>query len=145
MEQKLDNNDKKLISLLSQNSRSSTTTLARTLDLSRSTVQDRIKKLERRGIIGGYTIRLNEDYKERQISAQVMMTFHPKYSDAILQALKKMPNVVTVFAVSGIYDMITVVRAETTEELDKTLDDIGSLPGMEKTTTSIMLSKKYEV
>ena len=56
-----------------------------------------------------------------------------------------MTNVVAVYAVSGIYDMITSVRAETTEELDKTLDDIGSLPGMEKTTTSIILSKKYEV
>ena len=145
MNKNLDNHDKHLISLLSLNSRSSTTTLARTLGLSRSTVQDRIKKLERRGIIGGYTIRLNEEYKDRQISAQVMMTFHPKYSDAILQALKKMTNVVTVLAVSGIYDMITTVSAETTEELDKTLDNIGSLPGMEKTTTSIILSKKYEI
>lgn len=145
MNENLDKHDKKLISLLSLNSRSSTTTLARTLELSRSTVQDRIKKLEHRGIIGGYTIRLNEEYKDRQISAQVMMTFHPKYSDAILQALKKMTNVVTVLAVSGIYDMITTVSAETTEELDKTLDDIGSLAGMEKTTTSIILSKKYEI
>lgn len=141
----MDDKDKRLISLLSQNSRSSTTTLARTLGVSRSTVQDRIKKLEQTGIISGYTVRLNDDYKHRQIAAQVMMTFHPKYSDAILQALKKMPNVVAVYAVSGIYDMITSVRAETTEELDITLDNIGSLTGMEKTTTSIILSKKYEI
>ncbi len=141
----IDEKDRQLLSLLSQNSRTSTTTLARTLGLSRSTIQDRIKKLESRNIIGGYTIRLNDEFKERQITAQVMMTFHPKYSDAILQALKKMPNVIMVSAVSGIYDMITTVRAETTEKLDNTLDDIGSLAGMEKTTTSIILSNKYQV
>jgi DNA-binding Lrp family transcriptional regulator len=141
----MDTTDKHLIKLLSQNSRSSTTTLAQTLGYSRSTIQDRIKKLEERGIIAGYTIRFNDNFSQRLITAQVMMTFHPKYSTPILQSLKKMTNVVAVYAVSGIYDMITTVRAETTEELDQTLDDIGSLPGMEKTTTSIILSKKYEV
>lgn len=141
----MDAKDKKILSLLSQNSRVSTTTIAGTVGLSRSTVQGRIKRLEEKNIIGGYTIRLNDHYKKRQISAQVMMTFHPKYSDAILMALKKMTGVVKVLAVSGIYDMITTVRAESTEELDNTLDDIGSLPGMEKTTTSIILSNKYEV
>lgn len=141
----MDDNDKKLINLLLENSRSSTTTLARTLGLSRSTVQDRMKRLEDRGVIAGYTIRFNDEYRQRQISAQVMMTFQPKYAAAILLALKKMTGVVAVFAVSGIYDLITTLRAETTEELDETLDEIGSLPGMEKTTTSIILSKKYEV
>ncbi len=141
----MDDNDKKLINLLLQNSRASTTTLARTLGLSRSTVQARMKRLEDRGVIAGYTVRFNDEYRQRQISAQVMMTFQPKYAAAILLALKKMPGVVTVFAVSGIYDLITTLRAETTEELDETLDEIGSLPGMEKTTTSIILSKKYEV
>ncbi len=141
----MDDKDKSLINLLRENSRASTTTLARTLGLSRSTVQDRMKRLEDRGVIAGYTIRFNDEYSQRQISAQVMMTFQPKYAAAILQALKKMPGVVSIYAVSGIYDLITTVRAETTEELDETIDNIGILPGMEKTTTSIILSRKYEV
>ncbi|MBL4601341.1 MAG: Lrp/AsnC family transcriptional regulator [Emcibacteraceae bacterium] len=141
----MDEKDKNLINLLRENSRASTTTLARTLGLSRSTVQDRIKRLEDRGVIAGYTIRFNDEYRQRQISAQVMMTFHPQYSATILNSLKKMPSVVSIFAVSGIYDLITTVRAETTEELDETIDNIGILPGMEKTTTSIILSKKYEM
>ena len=85
----MDTTDKQLIKLLSQNSRSSTTTLAQTLGYSRSTIQDRIKKLEERGIIAGYTIRFNDDFSQRLITAQVMMTFHPKYSAPILQSLKK--------------------------------------------------------
>lgn len=141
----MDEKDKILINLLRENSRASTTTLARTLGLSRSTVQDRIKRLEDRGVIAGYTIRFNDEFSQRQISAQVMMTFQPKYAAAILQALKKMPGVVSIFTVSGIYDLIATVRAETTEELDETIDNIGILPGMEKTTTSIILSRKYEV
>ena len=85
----MDSTDKQLIKLLSQNSRSSTTTLAQTLGYSRSTIQDRIKKLESQGIIAGYTIKYHDDFSQRQITAQVMMTFHPKYSAAILQSLKK--------------------------------------------------------
>ena len=141
----MDDKDRKLLNLLQENGRASTTTLANTIGLSRSTVQDRIKRLEDRGVIAGYTIRYNEEYKQRQISAQVMMTLHPKYAASILQALKKMSGVVSILAVSGIYDLITTVRAETTEELDETIDKIGLLPGMERTTTSIILSRKYEV
>ena len=61
----MDDKDKQLLNLLSENSRTSTTTLARTLGLSRSTVQDRIRRLEDRGIIAGYTIRLNDEYSQR--------------------------------------------------------------------------------
>ena len=61
-----------------------------------------------------------------------------------MNALSKMSAVMTVQTVSGIYDLVTTVRALTTEEMDTVLDKIGELPGVEKTTTSIVLTTKFE-
>jgi len=141
----MDATDQKLITLLKNNGRESTTKLARMIGLSRSTVQDRISRLEDRGIIAGYTIRFNEDYQRRQITAHVLIQLNPKFADQILHNLKKIPLIKAVYAVSGIYDMIALVKAETTEEIDGALDGIGRLDGIEKTTSSIVLSTKFEI
>ncbi|WP_339861782.1 Lrp/AsnC family transcriptional regulator [Paremcibacter congregatus] len=141
----MDDTDQKLVNLLKNNGRESTTALARKLGLSRSTVQDRIARLEDRGIIAGYTIRFNEDYQNRLITAHVLIQLNPKNADQILASLRKIPLIKAVYAVSGIYDMIALVKAETTEEIDSTLDEIGRMDGINKTTSSIVLSTKFEI
>jgi len=59
----IDGKDKQLIALLSTNSRESTAQLARMLNMSRTTVTSRIERLEKRGIITGYTIQFSDDYE----------------------------------------------------------------------------------
>ncbi len=140
----LDETDKALLALLRANSREPVAELARKLALSRSTVKDRIAKLEKRGVIAGYTIRLSEAYVLGQVQAQVMIDSDPKYASAIVRALRTMPAVKALYAVNGIYDMIALVSVESTLELDKTLDQIGNLEGIEKTVSSIILSTKFE-
>ncbi|NOZ42320.1 MAG: Lrp/AsnC family transcriptional regulator [Alphaproteobacteria bacterium] len=141
----MDDTDQKLINLLKNNGRESTTALARMLKLSRSTVQDRIARLEDRGIIAGYTIRFNADYNRHRITAHVLIQLNPKFAVQIVHNLRKNPLIKAVYAVSGIYDMIALVTAETTGEIDHTLDDIGKMEGIKKTTSSIVLSTKFEI
>ena len=50
--------------------------------------------------------------------------------------------VTTLQTVSGIYDLVTQLEAPTTEAMDEVLDRIGDIPGVEKTTTSIVLSTR---
>lgn len=140
----LDGNDKALLALLSANSRESTAELARKLRLSRSTVKDRMQRLEKQGVISGYTIRYNEDYASGQIRAQVMISYDPKLSAQIVRQLRQLPAIKAVYAVNGIYDMIALVSADSTLDLDKTLDQIGDMDGIEKTVSSIILSTKFE-
>ena len=140
----LDKVDQQLLASLQSNSRASTSALARTLGVSRSTVQDRINRLERRKIIAGYTIRYHEAFSDRQLNAHVMIQVNPKQGQKIVEALSRMRTVMTVQTVSGIYDMVTTVAATTTQEMDEVLDEIGALPGVEKTTTSIVLTTKVE-
>lgn len=139
-----DPTDRRLLSLLTQNARASTSALARELGISRSTVQDRIARLERRGIIAGYTIRFNEDFRQRLLRAHVMIQVNPKLGAQIVEALQDIDGVKALQTVSGVYDLVTAVEAATTEEMDQVLDAIGAIPGVEKTTTSIVLSTKFQ-
>jgi DNA-binding Lrp family transcriptional regulator len=139
----LDITDQRLLELLKRNSRASTSALARELGVSRTTVQDRISRMERRNIIAGYTIRYHQDFGGRQISAHVMIRVDPKQSVAIVDALSHMPAVKALQTVSGVYDLVTMVETATTQQMDGVLDEIGQLSGVEKTTTSIVLSTKF--
>lgn len=144
MSKLLDAKDKALLALLSANSRESTAELARKLELSRSTVKDRMQRLEKRGVISGYTIRYSEDYATGQIRAQVMISYDPKLATQIVRQLKLLPAIKAVYAVNGVYDMIAHVSAESTLDLDQTLDQIGDVDGIDKTVSSIILSTKFE-
>ena len=138
----LDTTDRALISALRSNSRTSTSALGRTLGLSRTTVQDRINRLEREGVIEAYTIRFREDYADRQIAAHVMIQVSPKQQARIVDALMGIEAVTTLQTVSGLYDLVTQVEAATAGDMDAVLDRIGEIEGVEKTTTSIVLSTK---
>jgi len=140
----MDDTDRKLIDLLEMDARLPTAALARRLGLSRSTVQDRMRRLEEKGIIGGYTVRFNNAHAQRQITAHVMISANPKFTDRVVHTLKQISDVRSLHAVSGSYDLIATVRADTTAAIDATLDAIGRIDGIARTRSSIILSTKFE-
>lgn len=139
----IDGKDKELIALLSTNSRESTANLARLLGMSRTTVTSRIERLEKRGVITGYTVQFSEDYERGRIQAQVMISSNPKSSAHIVRTLKKISAIQALHAVNGVYEMLAVISAESTQHLDQVLDHIGNIDGISKTTSSIILSTKF--
>jgi len=139
----IDGKDKELIALLRTNSRESTANLARALGMSRTTVTSRLERLEKRGIITGYTLQFSEAYERGQIQAHVMISSDPKSSAHIVKNLNKNPAVRALHAVNGIYEMLAIISAESTQHLDEVLDEIGNTEGITKTTSSILLSTKF--
>jgi DNA-binding Lrp family transcriptional regulator len=135
--------DQQLIALLRANAREPTAALARKLGLARSTVQERIARLEREGIIKGYTLRLADAADAGKLRAVVMITADPKQADRVNVELRKMPEVRSLSAVAGPYDMIAVVEAATTAAMDVSLDRIGKAAGVARTVSSIILSEKF--
>jgi DNA-binding Lrp family transcriptional regulator len=105
---------------------------------------ERIERLERKGIIAGYTIRQGAGHADRQILAHVMISVDPKMAASVTSDLKKMPEVRTLAAISGTYDLMAELEAETTARIDAVLDAIGHLKGVQKTMSSIVLSVKFE-
>ena len=78
--------DEALLSLLRENARASTAEIARKLQLSRTTVQSRIQRLEQMGVISGYTVRLGEDFGRERVRALIMVTVLPKQMPAVVEA-----------------------------------------------------------
>lgn len=135
--------DSRLIALLKANAREPVTSLARKLGLARTTVQERIARLERDGIIKGYTLLLSEEAEAGRLRAVVMMAADPKQADRIGAELKRIPEVRALSAVSGAYDMMAIVEAETAARMDVLLDRIGRASGVTRTVSSIILSEKF--
>lgn len=138
------NADLNLIALLRENARASTTELARRLGVSRTTVQSRVEKLEKQGVIEGYTVRIAPSFERDLVRAHVLVTALPKLSPKVENALRAMMAVRTLHSVSGHFDMIVIVEAPSIQELDVILDRIGALEGVERTMSSIILSTRIE-
>lgn len=135
--------DARLLALLRANAREPTASLARKLGLARSTVQERIARLERDGTIKGYTVRLTESAERPKLRAIVMISADPKQADRVTAELKRMAEVRSLSAVAGAYDMMALVEAETTAKMDASLDRIGKAAGVARTVSSIILSEKF--
>jgi DNA-binding Lrp family transcriptional regulator len=135
--------DSRLIAFLKANAREPVSSLARKLGLARSTVQERIARLEREGVIKGYTTLLSDESEARKLRAVVMIAADPRQADRIGAELKRMPEVRALSAVSGAYDMVAIVEAETPARLDAALDRIGKAAGVARTVSSIILSEKF--
>lgn len=136
--------EQKLLTLLRQNARASVAELARQLGLARATVQERIRRLEESGVIEGYTVRLDPEYARSRVTAHTLVRIDAKKADSLYAKLKKMPSVGGIYAISGEFDVLVVLQADTTTALDEALDLLGRHDGVERTQTSIVLSVKYE-
>lgn len=140
----LDELDQKLLAALAANSSTSTSQLARRFRVARSTVQARIERLERNGIIAGYTIRLGKAVTLRRIRATVLLSVEPRAAAQVLQRLRSMPEVELAHTSTGRVDLILQVAAENTQALDETLDRIGAIPGVSDTESLIHLATKID-
>ena len=139
----MDKIGKNLLALLRINARLSTSELARRLGISRSTVQSRLKRLENRKVISAYTVQYGREYEGKLIRAHVLLQVSQKLTGKAYVILKKMPEITSLYAISGEYDLIAIVTAESTEELSRLLDDIANLAGIERTNSSVILETKF--
>jgi len=139
-----DSIDMQLLARLREDGRASTAQLARLVGRSRSSVQSRIERLERDGVIAGYTVRLAPQHELGAVRAHVLIKVGPKESRAVSSALGAIAQVRVLHSVSGDVDLIAIAATATVAEMDQVIDRIGALPGVERTNSSIILSTKFE-
>lgn len=140
----LDDTDRALLALLRDNARAPVADLARRLQLSRTTVQSRLARLERSGAVAGYTVVVPPEAEAALVRAHVLITLAPRQAGAIEAALRRIPEVRTLHSVSGPFDLIAIVAAASIGELDRLIDRIGTLDGVERTTSAIVLSTRIQ-
>jgi DNA-binding Lrp family transcriptional regulator len=130
--------DDELLGLLRLDAREPVASLARKLGVSRTTVQDRLKKLESRGVISGYSAKLPG------ISALVTLGVEPRQQIAVAKTIATYAQVETLHTVSGKFDLVAVVKTPTSEDMDRLIDKIGMLPGVNDIETAVILSTKLD-
>lgn len=142
----LDDTDNQILALLMDDARIPTATIAKRLGIARTTAIARIGNLEKRGIIAGYGVKLNQELYQPAVRAYVgiMVDPDPRKANALVKALQQMPEVETLCAVSGPVDYMLTLRCKSTGELDHMLDQIGAVDGVRQTATSIILTKRID-
>jgi DNA-binding Lrp family transcriptional regulator len=140
----LDETDQALLRFLRGNARMPTAELARRIGVSRTTVQARLERLERSGVIGGYTILTGDAYDPGVIRATILIQVEPRATPSIVAALGRMREVETLFTTAGRFDMALQIAAPGTPQLDAALDRIGELEGVRGMESLIHLTAKID-
>jgi DNA-binding Lrp family transcriptional regulator len=140
----LDATDRKLMASLRENSRLPVSQLATMLDIPRTQVYARLERLENEGIIDGYTVRLGQAYSKSRLRAHVMIKTLPRLCQEVEVSLAEISEISAIYAISGEYDIIVLVEAPDSIEMNELINRIGLLDGVERTTTSVILAAKLE-
>jgi Lrp/AsnC family leucine-responsive transcriptional regulator len=134
-----------LINKLRQDARKPVAQLARELGRPTPTVRDRLRRLENMGVIQGYTAVIDVAKIGFPIKALIHVSVLERIvnPDEFLDALERIPEVVSADLVTGDYEAVVTVRVRDIEHLRRILyDDIPQIPGVTSTNTSIVLLER---
>jgi Lrp/AsnC family leucine-responsive transcriptional regulator len=137
----LDQTDRKILEILSDNARMSNAELARRMGMAPSATFERIRKLEERGVILGYRARIDPRVLDLGLLAFVLVRSNetPGTPDTGPQ-LARIPQVIEVHEVAGEDCFLLKVRARDPEDLANILrEQIKPIPSVTHTRTTIVL------
>ena len=140
----MDKLDENILGILRLNARLSVSAIADQLASSRSTVQDRIRRMEENGTIRGYCVDLSSSAENSRIRAFVTVSIEPQKSPVIIAELKTIRQVSSIHTVSGKFDLVIEMATSDTAEMDVLLDRLTEIPGVIRTETSIVLTTKLQ-
>ena len=139
-----DDLDREIIFHLQENARLSTSYIAKKLNVARSTVYERITRLEREGVIEGYTAIIKQDPRTRPVSALVSLELKRNYLSQIITDLQRYPEVKSCSAITGIFDLFCTVEAPLLEDIDALLEEISDLPYITRISSNVILANKFD-
>lgn len=118
----LDEKDRRILNILSDNARAKLTYIAKHVQLSVDSVKKRIEKLERNGVITKYTIQPDADALGYKLGVHVYIKLRgitQERYDELITYLKKNIRVIDLMSMAGDYDLYIVMLAKDTQEMDK--------------------------
>ncbi|HIZ30961.1 MAG TPA: Lrp/AsnC family transcriptional regulator [Candidatus Fournierella merdipullorum] len=114
----MDKLDKKILSLLAQNARMSVKEIAERVSLTSPAVSSRIHRLEKEGVIGGYTVLLKSPGSQQAVNALISVSVAPADRDEFLAAVNGERQVTQCFHVTGSHSYIVKVACDTMQSLE---------------------------
>lgn len=143
---KLDKIDRQLLALLQDDDRRALAEISKLVGAPASTVNDRIKRLKREGLISGFHAHVSPEAAGLDLLAFMLISWsNPKVEAVFLKRIKASPSVLECHHITGAWNYLLKVRVASTRELEKFLAEmIKGVEGVERTETLIVLSSAKE-
>lgn len=139
----MDAKDRKILALLEADGRMGFAEIGEQVGLAASSVHDRVRKLERQGVIRGYRADIDLEQVGMPIAAIVSLALSPSSPSNIPTKIAEFPLVRSCYSVAGDNSYALFVRAPSTKDLEELLD--GLRAKLEVTTrATIVLSTPFE-
>lgn len=135
---KLDDIDRQILEALKRNSRVKYTELARIVGVTEGAIRRRVDKLVESGVIKRFTVEIGAT--KPLLKALVLIsarTSHPL--STVSERVKKLHDVEAVYEVSGLYDIVAIIKGSDISDLNNCIDEIRKIDGVESTNTLVVL------
>ncbi len=132
--------DLKILRVLRKNARVSYLNIGKTVNLSTSAVIERIKRLEKSGVISAYTAIINGTAFDKELTALMFISLEsPRFNDGFLKFVELEPDILECHYLTGNYDYMLKIVTQNPSTLELLLNKIKSQPGIMKTYTNVVL------
>ncbi|GLX79753.1 AsnC family transcriptional regulator [Thalassotalea insulae] len=132
--------DKELVAILRSDARASISKLAKLLNVSRGTVQNRLDRLISSGAILGFTVRAHSELETDVIKAIMMIEVVGKSTTQVINKLRGIPQLEKLHTTNGAWDLVAEICTSDLLEFDRVLRDVRTIDGVLNSETSILLS-----
>jgi DNA-binding Lrp family transcriptional regulator len=141
----MDETDRRIVALLRENARRSFKDIGEAVHLTAPAVKRRVDRLEREGVILGYTAVVDPHAYGWHAEAFVDLFCEGTMAgDAIKRAVEGEPGVVSAHTVAGEASALLHVMAEDTQDLESALERIRATDGISRTVTEVVLSTLFQ-
>lgn len=136
---KIDEIDHQLIALLRDNARRSVVDLSRRLGLTRATVQNRIKRLEREAVILKYSVETAGEDQQSNVRAIMTLSVEGKMAQKVAAQMRGFPDVCRIHFTNGRWDLIAEIQTRDLQSFNHLLTEIRLIDGVSSTETNLLL------
>lgn len=141
----MDDIDRRLLAALLDDARTSYAELGRLVGLSAPSAHDRVRRLEREGVLRGYAARVSPPAVGLAVTALVGILQREGAEEAELsESLAAIPEVEDCWFVAGEEAFVVKVRVADVDALEHTLGVLRRTPGVARTRTTVVLSTRFE-
>src|SRR5882762_1040582 len=142
----LDATDRKILALLQDNAKISQADVAKAVGLTAPSVNERVRKLERSGVIRGYVALLDERKLGQDIAAFVEIFIeHPKFEAGFIEAVGDLDEVLECHHITGEFSLLLKVRVKDMGAFRRLLiEKLNTVRGVRQTRTLIVLATSKE-
>lgn len=141
----LDETDHNIIQVLCEDARTSLRKISERIGVSLGAVSNRVKKLEERGIIKGYSVLLDHEKIGWELNVVIGLRIQKGRLIEIQEKIAKDNRIYGAYDVTGDFDSMILARAENRKDLDNLSKNVLSIEGVERSVTHLVLNTVKEI